>query len=70
MTFKNFDLIPELLRAIQEKGYSDPTAIQKQAIPLILEGSDVLAGSQTGTGKTLAFLLPCFIHIDLQPMAR
>lgn len=58
MTFKNFNLIPELLRAIEEKGYTDPTTIQSQAIPLILEGSDVLAGSQTGTGKTAGFTLP------------
>src|ERR1700679_2441713 len=58
MTFKNFRLIPELLRAIEEKGYSDPTTIQRQAIPLILAGSDLLAGSQTGTGKTAGFTLP------------
>ena len=58
MSFKNFTLIPELLRAIEEKGYDKPTAIQAQAIPLILEGGDLLAGSQTGTGKTAGFALP------------
>ncbi len=58
MAFTKFGLIPELLRAIEEKGYSSPTTIQAQAIPLILEGGDLLAGSQTGTGKTAAFSLP------------
>lgn len=58
MTFKNFGLLPELLRAVEEKGYNTPTPIQMQAIPLILEGSDLLAGSQTGTGKTAGFTLP------------
>lgn len=48
----------ELLRAIEEKGYSEATPIQNQAIPLILEGGDLLAGSQTGTGKTAGFTLP------------
>lgn len=58
MAFKKFGLLPELVRAVQEKGYTDPTAIQSQAIPLILEGGDLLAGSQTGTGKTAGFTLP------------
>lgn len=58
MSFKNFGLLAELLRAVTEKGYSDPTPIQSQAIPIILEGSDLLAGSQTGTGKTAGFTLP------------
>ncbi len=58
MSFKNFNLSEELLRAIEEKGYAAPTPIQSQAIPLILEGGDLLAGSQTGTGKTAGFTLP------------
>lgn len=58
MAFKNFGLIPELLNAIEKKGYSSPTTIQEEAIPLILEGSDLLARSQTGTGKTAGFTLP------------
>jgi len=58
MSFKNFELLPEILKAIEEKGYSNPTTIQNQAIPLILEGADLLAGSQTGTGKTAGFTLP------------
>lgn len=58
MTFKNFNLIPELLKAIEEKGYENPTPVQTQAIPLVLAGHDLLAGSQTGTGKTAGFTLP------------
>lgn len=58
MAFKKFGLIPELIKAIEDIGYTDPTPIQSQAIPLILEGSDLLAGSQTGTGKTAGFTLP------------
>lgn len=58
MSFQNFGLLAELLRAIAEKGYESPTEIQKEAIPLILEGGDLLAGSQTGTGKTASFTLP------------
>lgn len=58
MSFKDFDLLAELLRAIADKGYNEATPIQRQAIPLILEGSDLLAGSQTGTGKTAGFTLP------------
>src|ERR1700722_13628963 len=58
MSFNNFGLLSELLRAIAEKGYGEPTPIQCEAIPIILEGHDVLAGSQTGTGKTAGFTLP------------
>ncbi len=58
MAFKKFGLIPELLNAVEKKGYSSPTTIQEQVIPLILEGSDLLARSQTGTGKTAGFTLP------------
>src|SRR4051795_4601186 len=58
MLFADLGLKPELLRAVLEKGYSDPTPIQSQAIPLVLAGRDVLAGAQTGTGKTAAFVLP------------
>lgn len=58
MSFKNFGLQKEILQAIDEKGYSEATPIQTQAIPLILKGGDVLAGAQTGTGKTAGFTLP------------
>ena len=58
MLFNQLGLSAELLRAIDEKGYQMATPIQQQAIPLILEGHDVLAGAQTGTGKTAGFTLP------------
>jgi ATP-dependent RNA helicase RhlE len=57
-SFATLGLAPELLRALEEKGYTEPTPVQTAAIPLILAGSDLLAGSQTGTGKTAAFALP------------
>ncbi|PZD71259.1 ATP-dependent RNA helicase RhlE [Acaryochloris thomasi RCC1774] len=58
MSFEPLGLSAELLRAIADQGYSTPTPIQTQAIPVILEGKDVLAGAQTGTGKTAGFTLP------------
>ena len=58
MLFKNLGLSAELLRAVEKKGYDEATPIQQQAIPLVLEGKDVLAGAQTGTGKTAGFTLP------------
>lgn len=58
MLFEKLGLSAELLRAINDQGYQQATPIQQQAIPLILEGRDVLAGAQTGTGKTAAFTLP------------
>jgi ATP-dependent RNA helicase RhlE len=58
MSFNDLGLTPELVRAVSEKGYSTPTPIQSQAIPAVLAGRDVLAGAQTGTGKTAAFVLP------------
>ena len=58
MYFKDLDLSSELLRAIEKKGYSEATPIQQKAIPLVLQGKDLLAGAQTGTGKTAGFTLP------------
>ena len=58
MTFEELNLAPAILKAIQEQGYENPTPIQAQAIPAVLAGSDLLAGAQTGTGKTAAFTLP------------
>jgi ATP-dependent RNA helicase RhlE len=58
MLFKDLGLSAELLRAVEKQGYDEATPIQQQAIPLVLEGKDVLAGAQTGTGKTAGFTLP------------
>jgi ATP-dependent RNA helicase RhlE len=58
MLFNELGLSAELLRAVDDKGYQEATPIQQQAIPLILEGRDVLAAAQTGTGKTAGFTLP------------
>jgi ATP-dependent RNA helicase RhlE len=58
MTFESLGLAPALLRALAEQGYATPTPIQAAAIPLVLTGHDLLAGAQTGTGKTAAFALP------------
>jgi ATP-dependent RNA helicase RhlE len=58
MSFNNLGLRAELVRAVSEKGYSTPTPIQTQAIPLILEGRDLMGSAQTGTGKTAGFTLP------------
>ncbi|HRF56779.1 MAG TPA: DEAD/DEAH box helicase, partial [Campylobacterales bacterium] len=58
MQFIDLKLSPEILKAVKDEGYETPTPVQAQAIPVILEGRDVLAGAQTGTGKTAGFTLP------------
>ncbi|QFR42411.1 DEAD/DEAH box helicase [Sulfurimonas xiamenensis] len=58
MSFNTLGLSAPILKAIKEQGYSEPTPIQKEAIPVILNGRDILAGAQTGTGKTAGFTLP------------
>ena len=58
MNFSDLGLEPELLRAVADKGYDTPTPIQAKAIPVVLEGKDVMGAAQTGTGKTAAFTLP------------
>jgi ATP-dependent RNA helicase RhlE len=67
-SFAELGLRPEILRAVAEAGYTTPTPIQLQAIPLILEGLDVMGGAQTGTGKTAGFALP--ILQKLLPLAN
>ncbi|PWB61668.1 MAG: hypothetical protein C3F16_08070 [Betaproteobacteria bacterium] len=57
-TFESLGLLPELLRAVTEQGYTEPTPIQSQAIPVVLSGRDLLGAAQTGTGKTAGFTLP------------
>ncbi|WP_312304904.1 DEAD/DEAH box helicase [Pulveribacter sp.] len=64
MTFDELKLSPAILRAVQEQGYDSPTPIQAQAIPAVLAGHDLLAGAQTGTGKTAAFTLPMLQRLE------
>ncbi|MCB1694120.1 MAG: DEAD/DEAH box helicase, partial [Pseudomonadales bacterium] len=65
MNFTDLGLSAELLRAVSEAGYSEPTPIQQNAIPVILEGRDIMAGAQTGTGKTAGFTLPLLHRLML-----
>jgi ATP-dependent RNA helicase RhlE len=58
VSFDHLGLVPELVRVVADQGYTEPTPVQAEAIPLVLAGRDVLAGAQTGTGKTAAFVLP------------
>lgn len=58
MSFETLGLSAEILRAVEEQGYREPTPIQRQAIPVVLEGRDLMASAQTGTGKTAGFTLP------------
>jgi ATP-dependent RNA helicase RhlE len=58
LSFKNLNLIEPILKALETEGYSTPTPIQEQAIPVVLEGKDLLGCAQTGTGKTAAFAIP------------
>ena len=58
MLFSDLGLSPEVLKAVEDAGYSQPTPIQEQAIPYVLMGRDVLGTAQTGTGKTASFTLP------------
>ena len=57
-SFDELGLSPEILRAVTEAGYTTPTPIQAQAIPVVMAGLDVMGGAQTGTGKTAGFALP------------
>ncbi|MEL7400969.1 MAG: DEAD/DEAH box helicase, partial [Pseudomonadota bacterium] len=58
MSFESLGLRAEILRAVSEQGYTDPTPIQSQSIPIVISGKDVMASAQTGTGKTAGFTLP------------
>ncbi|MEN8129734.1 MAG: DEAD/DEAH box helicase [Pseudomonadota bacterium] len=70
MSFNTLGLSAELLRAIDEQGYSEPTPIQRQAIPAILQGKDVMGGAQTGTGKTAGFTLPLLQRLSITPIGN
>ena len=70
MSFKKLGLSDELLNAIQAKGYSQTTPVQEKAIPFIMQGLDILAGAQTGTGKTAAFALPILNRLQQSESKR
>jgi len=70
MSFDSLGLAEPLLRAVREQGYTTPTPIQSQAIPAVLSGGDLLAGAQTGTGKTAGFTLPMLHRLAHAPAAR
>ncbi len=70
MNFEDLKLAPAILKAVREQGYETPTAIQAQAIPLVLEGHDLLGGAQTGTGKTAAFTLPLLHRLAMNRSAQ
>ena len=67
MTFKDLKLIEPLLEAVAKQGYTEPTPIQEQAIPHILQGKDLIGIAQTGTGKTAAFVLPILQKMSESP---
>jgi ATP-dependent RNA helicase RhlE len=67
MSFESLGLVEPLLRAVHEAGYHTPTPIQSQAIPAVLTGGDLLAGAQTGTGKTAGFTLPLLHQLASRP---
>ncbi|WP_323836188.1 ATP-dependent RNA helicase RhlE [Photorhabdus africana] len=68
MNFKSLGLSADILRAVEEQGYSAPTPIQQQAIPVVLAGKDLLASAQTGTGKTAGFTLPMLQRLNDSPI--
>ncbi|WP_434667711.1 ATP-dependent RNA helicase RhlE [Klebsiella sp. B345] len=71
MSFDSLGLNPDILRAVAEQGYLEPTPIQQQAIPAVLQGRDLMASAQTGTGKTAGFTLPLLQHlIQKEPHAK
>ena len=72
MTFAKLGLRAELLRAVKQQGYHEPTPIQRRAIPAILQGHDVMGAAQTGTGKTAGFTLPLLqrLFADTEPSKR
>jgi ATP-dependent RNA helicase RhlE len=70
MSFHSLGLSAELLRAVTDQGYTEPTPVQRQAIPVILEGRDILAGAQTGTGKTAGFTLPLLQRLGAPTQAN
>src|ERR1700744_3230472 len=70
MTFNDLNLIAPILQALTTEGYTQPTPIQEQAIPIVLERKDLLGCAQTGTGKTAAFALPILQILNAEPKEK
>ncbi len=70
MSFDSLGLAPQILKALEEKGYTEPSPIQSQAIPAVISGKDVMAAAQTGTGKTAGFTLPILQRLLPGPRAK
>ncbi len=68
MSFDSLGLCADILRAVSDQGYHEPTPVQRQAIPIILKGQDIMAGAQTGTGKTAGFTLPLLERLSARPV--
>ena len=70
VSFNELGLAEPILRAINDAGYTSPTPIQAKAIPMVLSGGDLLAGAQTGTGKTAGFTLPILHLLSQKPLTE
>ncbi len=70
MTFEQLGIIEPILRALKSEGYTHPTPIQQQSIPILLNGKDLLGCAQTGTGKTAAFAIPILQHLHLKYLGQ
>jgi superfamily II DNA/RNA helicase len=72
LLFSDFALPPQVLKALEQEGYTEPTPIQAEALPIVLEGRDLIGSAQTGTGKTAAFMLPALARLTefKQPRPR
>ena len=70
MKFKEFEIKKDILNAVRKAGYEEATPIQEKAIPIIMQGQDIIGLAQTGTGKTAAFALPLLNNIEFRKKTR